>query len=152
MSAWDGTSWPFGKTASFFVGVSIGAFATTAIALAVMMWVLSPGGVDRTPVAGDVQAASGEAIAAAQGCTACHSLDGSALTGPTWAGLAGSERTLSDGSTVVADADYLRRAIVDPRAEIVQGFAATIMPPGYGETLSPSEVNQVVTYIQSVGG
>ncbi len=150
MSEWDGTTWPFGKPASFFAGAAIGAFFTTAIALAVMMWIASPGGIDRDPMAGAAVSADGEALANAQGCTACHSIDGSTLTGPSWAGLAGSVRTLADGTDVVADAAYLRQSILEPRAQIVDGYPAAVMPQ-YRDTLSIGEVNQIVTYIQSLG-
>ncbi len=151
MSEWDGRSWPFGKPATFFVGVTMGAFFTTAIALAVIMWVASPAGIERRPMGAASQAADGEALATAQGCTSCHSTDGSVLTGPSWAGLAGSVRTLADGSDVTADSEYLRQSILDPRSQIVDGYPAAVMPR-YGNTLSIGEVNQIVTYIQSLAG
>lgn len=56
------------------------------------------------------------------GCTSCHSIDGRRSEGPTWKGLWGSEVTLADGSVVVADEAYLTRAILDPAAEVRQGF------------------------------
>jgi uncharacterized membrane protein len=68
---------------------------------------------------------------ARHGCTGCHSLDGSERQGPTFVGLAGSHRGVyRDGErvTVIADAEYLRRAIEAPDAEIAEGFVPGYMP------------------------
>ena len=59
-------------------------------------------------------------------CTACHSVDGSEGPGPTLKGLYGSQRTLTDGTTVVADDAYLREAIENPEAKLVKGFEPTM--------------------------
>jgi len=62
------------------------------------------------------------------GCGACHSIDGSQKTGPTWQGLFGREESLSDGTTVTVDEAYLRESIEDPAARIVAGFENVAMP------------------------
>ena len=49
--------------------------------------------------------------------------------GPTWLGLFGSERRLEDGTTVLADEDYLRESILDPGKQIVAGYP-NVMPGG----------------------
>src|SRR5690606_23463199 len=64
------------------------------------------------------------------GCNSCHSLDGTTVVGPSWQGLYESERVMESGETFVADEEYLRRAILDPHAELVQGFAA-VMPNNF---------------------
>lgn len=84
---------------------------------------------------------------AARSCVSCHSTNGSRGTGPTWLDLAGSEVELTDGRTVVADEDYLRRAIVDPRSEVVAGYS-NIMPVNRG--LSDDDVDDLTTYIQEL--
>jgi mono/diheme cytochrome c family protein len=71
----------------------------------------------------DPDAAAGQQLASQNGCTSCHSVDGSEGTGPTWQGLYGHEVTLEDGSTVTADDAYLHESIVNPTAKIVQNFA-----------------------------
>ncbi len=86
----------------------------------------------------------GRKLAESRGCLACHSLDGSAIIGPTWQGLFGKTQTLADGSTVVVDADYLKESILNPGAKVVQGFAP-IMPPG---SFSEEELNALITYIR----
>lgn len=80
-------------------------------------------------------------------CTSCHTLDGGAGSAPTWQGLAGSEVTLSDGSTVVADTAYLTRAIADPRAEQVDGYPSQM--PMF-RFLADEDVADIVVYIQEL--
>lgn len=71
---------------------------------------------------------SGALVAEEAGCLTCHTTDGEESTGPTWQGLFGSEVTLTDGTAVVADEEYLRRAIVDPAAEVVDGYQPVMTP------------------------
>ena len=81
-------------------------------------------------------------------CLACHSTDGTPRVGPTFKGLAGSQRTLSDGTTVVADDDYLIRSILDPNAQVVQGFPPA-MPP-MGGTLTQTQIESLILFIKSL--
>ena len=86
----------------------------------------------------------GRQVAEKNGCLACHTTDGARSTGPGWQGLAGSEVALADGTTVVADDAYLRRAVTDPKSEVVRGFA-NIMPTSY--KLSDTELRDLVAYL-----
>jgi len=102
--------------------------------------------------AGDLTPAElGAKVAAENGCLSCHSLDGSRLVGPTWQGLFGSDRALEDGTTVVADEEYLHNAIVNPNAQVVQGYPANVMPQDYGERFSEEQINALIEYIRSLG-
>ncbi len=92
---------------------------------------------------------AGRQLAQQMGCTACHSVDGSKLVGPTWKGLFGEEVTLDDGTTVVADEEYLRRSIVDPGAQIVQGFP-NVMPKNYKDQLTEEQIQSLIEYIKSL--
>ncbi len=89
----------------------------------------------------------GEALAKAKGCTACHSLDGSTVVGPTWKGLYGSRVDLADGTTVTADDAYLRESISNPNAKIVKGFQPNVMPT---LPLTEQEVSDLIEYIKSI--
>ncbi|MEZ5137813.1 MAG: cytochrome c [Acidimicrobiales bacterium] len=85
-------------------------------------------------------------VATRLGCTSCHTSDGRRSEGPTWEGLAGSTVTLADGTTVVADDAYLRRAITDPQAEIVAGYA-----PGMPQQeISDEDLDALVAFIQTL--
>lgn len=93
-------------------------------------------------------AGQGEGVASAQGCTACHSVDGSTSAGPTWAGLYGSEVELESGTTKANDA-YIEESIVDPGAEIRAGFSASM--PAFAD-LSDQDMAALIEYIKSVSG
>ncbi len=92
----------------------------------------------------------GEKWARDFGCTACHSIDGTQIVGPTWLGLFGKQETLLDGSTATADEAYLRTSILEPNAQIPVGFAPNIMPLNFGERLTAEQVSDLIAYIQSL--
>ncbi len=103
------------------------------------------------PVDFDPDAAGrGAVIADAQGCLLCHSTDGSLGSGPTFKGLAGSNRPLTTGEFVRADDDYLRRSIVDPSAEVVANFE-DLMPSDFDDRLTEDEIHDLVAFIKSLG-
>jgi cytochrome c oxidase subunit II len=90
----------------------------------------------------------GKTLAAAKGCVACHTVDGSPLVGPTWKGLYGKTETMTDGSTAKVDEAYLRAFIRNPTARVVKGFSP-IMPHF---DLSEQELTALVAYIKAQGG
>ena len=92
----------------------------------------------------------GVKLARRSGCAACHSLDGSRRPGPTWKGLYGSKRPLANGQEVIADEAYLRRSILEPDAEIAQGFPKGMMPKNFAKKLSEDKVRALVELMKSV--
>ena len=86
----------------------------------------------------------GREIAQNQGCMACHSVDGGQLVGPTWQGMFGRTEAMSDGSTVVVDEAYLREAILEPNARIVQGYPP-IMPPA---RFNDEDIEALIAYMR----
>ena len=64
----------------------------------------------------------GEKWATDFGCVACHSSDGSDRAGPTWLGIFGSDEALVGGESVTVDELYLRKSILDPGVQIVEGY------------------------------
>jgi len=102
------------------------------------------------PAAADPEAAArGEVLAEGQGCLQCHTTDGSAGSAPTWKGLAGSTRPLTNGEQVTADDAYLFSSIIDPHSQVVEGFQA-IMPAFYADQLDDDQVDDLVEYIKSL--
>lgn len=91
--------------------------------------------------------AKGQLLVNANGCLGCHTINGSALVGPTWFGLYGSPVKLSDGSTVTADDAYLSESILNPSAQIVAGFETQVMPVF---TFTPEEIANIVAYIKTL--
>ena len=100
------------------------------------------------PAAGDAE--RGRAVAQANGCVACHSQDGSVGVGPSWQGLLGSQEKLADGGSVTVDDAYLRESILDPDAKITDGFQAGLMPKTFADSLSESDVNDLIALIGSL--
>ncbi len=103
------------------------------------------------PVAGG-DAEAGHEIAEINGCFGCHSNDGSENTGPSWRGIFGEEVTLTDGTTVVVDEEYIINSILSPTDQIVAGFEDANMPTNFGAVLSEDDLNALVAYIASLGG
>lgn len=102
-----------------------------------------------TPTA-DVSPGVGQLVVQQQGCLACHSTGGATLIGPTFQGLFMSEVPLQSGGTVVADEEYLRESIVDPNAQIHEGFPPGVMPQNYGEELTEQEIDSIIAYLESL--
>lgn len=89
----------------------------------------------------------GQQLFTQNGCQACHSVDGAAMIGPTLAGLFDSEREFSDGSTAVADEDYLYESITEPGARVSAGYNNVM--PTFGH-LSDDDVYSIIEYIKSL--
>ena len=90
----------------------------------------------------------GEKLYKERGCNACHSIDGSTLVGPTWKGLFGHEVSMTDGSTVTADENYIRQSILEPQAKMVKGFGPVM--PAFKGILSDEEVDAIIAYIKTL--
>ncbi len=91
----------------------------------------------------------GQQLAQQYGCVNCHSTDGSAKTGPTWLHLSGSNVKLSDGSSVVADDDYLKTSIINPNLQVIAGFPSNVMPD-FSTVLDQTMVESLVAYIKTL--
>ena len=83
-------------------------------------------------------------------CPACHSIDGSALVGPTFRGLYGTRQILVDAEgkerQVTVDDAFLARAINSPGDETVKGY-----PPAMPKNPLPEpELKQVIEFIKTL--
>ena len=96
--------------------------------------------------AGGADVVNGEQLSRSAGCAGCHGSDFGGGAGPGWVGLAGSERTLTDGTVVVADTAYLTRSIADPSAEMVADY--TLRMPA--NNLSDAEIADIVAFIETL--
>lgn len=97
---------------------------------------------------GDSLAEQGRAVAQDVGCLSCHSTGTDDGLGPGLGGIWGEQRTFVDGSTGTVDEAYLRRSILEPDAQVVDGFPP-IMPQ---IRLSDEELEGVVAYVREVAG
>jgi cytochrome c oxidase subunit 2 len=112
-------------------------------------WVAAQKAPTPTAAALSAEAEQGKQYAQQFGCAGCHSVDGSKLVGPTWKGLYGSNVSLQDGTTVVANDDYLHNSIVNPGAQIVQGYP-DLMPKTYKDQLNDAQIRALIEYIKSL--
>lgn len=93
-------------------------------------------------------AASGETLFTTTfACSTCHRSD-SAARAPILNGLLGRKVQLEDGSTIVADENYVRQSILNSQAQVVKGYQP-IMPLFKGQ-ISPGQLEQLVSYIKSL--
>jgi cytochrome c oxidase subunit 2 len=90
----------------------------------------------------------GEKVYKAFGCNACHTTDGSAKVGPSFAGLFGKTESLSDGSSQVVDEGYIRESIYQPNAKIVSGF--TPQMPTFAGQMNEDQLNALIAYLKTL--
>ncbi len=90
----------------------------------------------------------GQQLYASSGCQACHSLDGSAIIGPSFQGAWESQRQFTDGSTGVVDENYIRESIAYPNAKLVQGYQPVM--PSYEGTFSDDDLSAIIEFIKSL--
>jgi cytochrome c oxidase subunit 2 len=88
----------------------------------------------------------GKSTSTSNGCASCHGSNGQGGVGPGWIDLAGSDRELKDGRTIVADDAYLIRAILDPQAEEVEGYSLKMPTNGVSE----AEAQDIIAYIKEL--
>lgn len=92
-----------------------------------------------------------EKVIATNACNACHSIDGSAIIGPTWKGLYGSEAEVITESgeyiTVIKDDEYIKESILNPEAKKTRGFETGIMVP---YTLTETELQSMIMYLKTL--
>jgi cytochrome c oxidase subunit II len=124
---------PFDKFDKWYIDTS--AVASVAAA-----------GVAATP------ASAGQKIYSTIGCMACHSIDGSKMTGPSFKGAYGHEVTVITGGkerTLTVDEAYIKHSILEPNADIVKGFNANLMQTYKGQ-LTDQDIANLVEFIKSV--
>ena len=80
-------------------------------------------------------------------CNSCHRSDGSGR-GPVLDGLFGRVVELEGGQKIVADENYIRESILNPKAKIVAGYQP-VMPTFQG-LVGEEQLLQLVTYIKSL--
>jgi len=85
------------------------------------------------------------------GCLGCHTVDGTKKIGPSFKGIFGREvEVVTNGREreIVVDEAYLKRSMLEPGADVVQGFP-NIMPSQKG-ILSDEEMNAVIEYLKKL--
>lgn len=83
------------------------------------------------------------------GCASCHS-GGAQQRGAELAGIYNKEVRLVGGQTVIADDEYIRNSILNPGAQIVEGYQP-IMPTFKGQ-ITEEQLVALVAYVKSLSG
>jgi len=99
----------------------------------------------------DLEPATGTDLLVSKGCIACHTLDGSALVGPTFKGLFGrTETVITDDQEreIVVDEEYLHKSMVSPNEDVVKGFPA-VMPP-QGALVSDEDMTEIIRTLKEL--
>jgi mono/diheme cytochrome c family protein len=81
----------------------------------------------------------GAQVFANNGCGGCHTLLAAKSGGVTGPNL---DETLPGQSAAA-----IEESIADPNAKIAKGYPANVMPQGFGETLTPKELEDLVQYL-----
>lgn len=90
----------------------------------------------------------GQLLVARNGCTGCHSLNGTRLTGPTWLNIYGREEEMSDGTKIVIDDAYIAESILDPNAHIVATYASPSQMPAF--VFTDEEIANIIAYLKTL--
>ena len=106
---------------------------------------------DPTPKINTDKNKDGSLMFATYGCFACHSLDGSIMYGPPLNDLFMKEVTVvrkGKEETIVADREYLSKAITDPDYERVFGYQNKLMPK---PVIPEDVVETLIDYLIEMG-
>lgn len=99
-----------------------------------------------TPSAPTGDPVAGKALFTSAGCAACHTYTpagSSATVGPNLDNLAADAKKANRGSVE----EYATESIGDPNAYVAPGFASGVMPPDFGQTLSKSQIADLVAFL-----
>ena len=97
--------------------------------------------------AGESMVTAGEKKFQQLACNTCHT-DKPGARGPSLTGVFGEAVRLQTGEQLIADQNYLRESILNPKAKIVAGYQA-IMPTFQGQ-ISEAVLLEIIAYIQSL--
>jgi cytochrome c oxidase subunit II len=100
------------------------------------------GGGGGEETGGGGAAPDGKAVFNESCCGGCHKLADAGTTGGTGPDL--------DEGLKGKDQAFIRESIVDPSADVTEGFSDGIMPPNFGDTLQPAELDALVKYLAEV--
>jgi len=93
-------------------------------------------------------AEAGKMLYQRRGCVQCHSIDGTAGTGPSLRGIFGQTHEMADGSRAVVDDNYIRESILDPQAKVRAGYQAVMST--YKGLVSDDDITALIEFIKSL--
>jgi cytochrome c oxidase subunit 2 len=93
------------------------------------------------PAAQEGKAPNGKIVFSDQGCGSCHTFKAAGATGTVGPDL--------DAALQGKDAAFIRESIDDPNKVIASGYQPNIMPQTFQQTLTPTQINDLVAFLQS---
>jgi mono/diheme cytochrome c family protein len=93
-----------------------------------------------TVAEGDAEAGKAVFDSASPSCGTCHTFQAAGSDGTTGPNL--------DDALEGKDAQFILESIVNPDAEVAEGYTAGIMPKTYGEDLSDKQLADLVAFLQ----
>ena len=92
----------------------------------------------------------GKKVLRSKGCTACHTLDGQDLIGPSFKGIWGRKTTVITNNgqekELIVDEAYIRTCVEDPNIEVVKGYA----PMMTKLDVSEEEMTAIIEYLKTL--
>jgi cytochrome c553 len=121
--------------------------------LLVILFITACGSSDLPQTANDLPAGDAtrgaalftQSINGAPACSSCHTVDGTALVGPSLQGFEARASTRVDGQSA---AEYAYQSIIHPSAYIVSGYG-NLMYNQYAQHLSAQQIADLMAYILS---
>ena len=120
-------------------------FIVLILSLLVVMAAACGGGGDKAASGGDADVAAGKALfektvlGSSPGCVTCHSREpGKTIVGPSLAGIGNKSE------------DFIRTSVIDPDADVTEGFPVGTMPNTFKDDLSEQEIDQLVKYLMTL--
>jgi cytochrome c551/c552 len=139
-----------GKSASVrtvTVGATTGATTATGTTAATTgttaATTTSPGG------GGGGNAAAGKTVFASNGCATCHTFAPANATGQVGPNLDTQPASDAKADHNMALAAFVKQSIVNPDAYIAKGFKSGLMPKTFGQSLSKTQLDDLVAFILS---
>lgn len=91
----------------------------------------------------------GEKLYKLRNCVGCHSTEpDKRVVGPSFANLYGYPRQLQSGETVVADEQYIRESIYEPKAKIVATYNAQM--PSFKGQLNEDDIQSLIAFMKTL--
>lgn len=86
----------------------------------------------------------GGQVFANNGCGSCHTLEAAGASGTIGPDL--------DAELPGQSAAEIEESVVDPDAQITQGFSGGVMPPNYGAEITPEDIRALVDFLMTCAG
>lgn len=91
----------------------------------------------------------GKRVYETRGCVSCHASESyTSKIGPSLRGLFGKKVELSNGSSIVADENYIRTHIENPRVSLIKGYSPVM--PAFKGLIDEVEMNALIAFIKSL--